>query len=305
MDPDATAELRALVAARAPAWSETTLTGLAAATLDPELEALLLRRRVELARSLPDGGDLPELRAHLVRWLRRRNQFIELDAAALAQLDAVCAAGLRATATALASDDPRAALRAVFRSVRAALGEFVVDRLGAEPREVVSGEYSAALQLEVLGLQLDTLGEPVLDVGCGPQATLVLALRAAGLQAEGIDRDAPATATVADWLQYAYGSDRWGAVISHLGFSLHLLHHHLAGRQAAFVHAEVYMQILRSLRVGGVFAYAPGLPFLERLLPRAQYEVTRGALPQSSALRAGQADTGLALGLPTRVRRRG
>lgn len=317
MDPDdiraAAAELGELLAAGVARWSETPLVGLTAAALAPEVEALLLRQRAPLAAWLtaPRHEDDEQwmsrpdrwLRAQLVRWLRRRNQFIELDAAALAELGALCDEGLTAVGRALAGEDPRAGLRAALRSGRERLAALVTARLGPEPREVMSSEYSPALQLGVLGLRIEGLTGPALDVGCGPGAALVLALRAAGLHAEGIDRDAPASATVADWLRFDYGVDRWGTVISHLGFSLHLLHHHLAGRPAAFVHAEVYMQILRSLRTGGVFAYAPGLPFLERLLPREQYTVTRVALPQSPALRSAQDATGLSLGQATQVRR--
>ncbi|HEY0138512.1 MAG TPA: hypothetical protein VGB85_30720, partial [Nannocystis sp.] len=113
----------------------------------------------------------------------------------------------------------------------------------------------------------------------------------------------PALATVADWLRHDYGVERWGTIVSHLAFSLHLLHHHLAGRPAAFVYTELYMQILRSLRPGGVFAYAPGLPFLERLLPRGLYQCTRLTAPPGPGLRAAAADTGLQLGHATQVRR--
>lgn len=285
--------------------------------LDDELLALLTTSRRDLAAWLaaalstsagePQWTRAPQLwlRVQLVRWLRRRNQFIELDADAIAELDALCHQGLQAVADVLAGDEPLGpALRPVLLRQRSALAGFVRARLGAEPREVVSSEYTPELQLGLLGLDVATLQGPVLDIGCGTKASLVLALRARGIVAEGIDRDAdPALATVADWLRYDYGVDRWGTVISHLGFSLHLLHHHLAGRSAAFGYAEVYMQVLRSLRPGGLFAYAPGLPFLERLLPRATYECTRVTAPATAGLRAAATDTGLQLGHATRVRR--
>ena len=52
-----------------------------------------------------------------------------------------------------------------------------------------------------------------------------------------------------------------------------------------------------------MFAYAPGLPFLERLLPRALYQVTRVEMPRSPSLRAAAADTGVVIGHATQVRR--
>ena len=285
---------------------------------DDALLALLASARAPLATwlagALADPGEgepqwhrRPDLwlRAELVRWLRRRNQFIELDADAIAELGALCRDGLLALVSVLGSDAPVGpALRPVLRRQRATLAGFVRVRLGAEPREVVSSEYTPELQLALLGLDEPGLQTPVLDIGCGMKAALVRKLRARGVATQGIDRDAdPQTATVADWLRYDYGVDRWGTIVSHLGFSLHLLHHHLAGRPAAFVYAELYMQILRSLRPGGVFAYAPGLPFLERLLPRTTYQCTQTTAPQGPGLRAAAADTGLLLGHATQVRR--
>jgi len=286
--------------------------------LEDALLALLASSRAPLATwlagTLADpSDDEPQwrrsphlwLRAQLVRWLRRRNQFIALDADAIAGLDALCRDGLLALVSVLTGDAPVGpALRPILRRQRTALAGFVRDRLGAEPREVVSSEYTPELQLGLLGLNVTELQTPVLDIGCGVQAALVRSLRAQGVAAEGIDRDAdPQIATIADWLRHDYGVDRWGTIVSHLGFSLHLLHHHLAGRPAAFIYAELYMQILRSLRPGGVFAYAPGLPFLERLLPRGTYLCTRTAAPEGPGLRAAAADTGLLLGHATQVRR--
>lgn len=124
-------------------------------------------------------------------------------------------------------------------------------------------EYSPSLQLGVLGLSPDTLLEPVLDVVCGPSAGLVRCLRAEGITALGIDRAAPDdVGVVADWLTFPYGTARWGTMVSHLGLSLHFLRHQLGCSSQvsdlATAHAEAYMRVLRSLRVGGEFAYAPG-----------------------------------------------
>ena len=96
----------------------------------------------------------------------------------------------------------------------------------------------------------------------------------------------------------------------HLGFSLHFLRHHLAnGRTAktlALAHAEAYMRVLPSLRIGGAFAYAPVLPFVEALLPASEYRCERIALPSefiTPSLLAAREATGLDLGRATVVRR--
>lgn len=298
-------ELVALLAGRMEHWTGGSLATLAgrSGTRDDPGETLTLhleQHRDAIAHWLSASREpLPQL----LRWLRRRNQFVQLDAAAVAELDEIARRAREGAIAALRNGALRAALTRLAATLRAELAAFVRTHFGAEPREVQCSEYSPALQLEVLGLTIDGMMEPVLDVGCGSAAGLMRTLRAGGLRAEGIDREAPVDATVADWLQYDYGVDRWGTVISHLGFSLHLLHHHLAGRAAAFVHTEVYMQVLRSLRIGGVLAYAPGLPFLERLLSRSQYACQRIELATHPALRAAQAATGLQLGHATRVQR--
>lgn len=143
-----------------------------------------------------------------------------------------------------------------------------------------AGATSPALQLKVLGLAESVIADPVLDIGCGVGAELVLALRARGHDARGIDRNVRRrSASRSTGCASATASIAGAPVISHLGFSLHFLHHHLGGQASAYTHAEVYMQVLRSLAVGGVFAYAPGLPFIEAMLPRDRYRLTRVPLP--------------------------
>ena len=179
-------------------------------------------------------------------------------------------------------------------------------RLGPRPREVVSAEYSPSLQLAVLGLSPGALADPVLDVGCGEGAALVRLLRARGRRAFGVDLDAPEDVGIAtDWLTFSYGRERWGAVLSHLGFSLHFLHAHLQRGPPALAYARAFAAILRSLRVGGVFAYTPALPFIETVLP-ATHRVERRQLPREwigGAARAARDATGLDLGSVTQIYR--
>ena len=319
----AAATLAALLVARLRVWSEGSLATLCArgpVREDPgeALAGHLWDHRDELSRWLHtaatagvDGPVIVAMRAWLRRWLWSRNQFLTLDEQATAQLAALCHRAIHDSLAALAATADAGELRTrlgeVLAQLRAALAELVRARLGDSPRDVTCGHYSPALQLEVLGLADTTLADPVLDIGCGVGAELVQALRSRGHDARGIDRDVPAAlGESADWLRYPYGVDRWGTVISHLGFSLHFLHHHLAGQPSAYTHAEVYMQVLRSLAPGGVFAYAPGLPFIEAMLPRDRYRLTRVPLPAAHltpTLRQAQLETGLALGQASQVRR--
>jgi hypothetical protein len=146
---------------------------------------------------------------------------------------------------------------------------------------VVSAEYAPDLQLEILGLDPDLLPEPVLDLGCGKEGRLVAALRARGKDARGVDRLAEPGPALSrgDWLDVPLAPGGFGAVLSHLGFSLHFLHHHLRQGGDAARYALRYMAVLRALRLGGVFAYAPGLPFVEEHLPPGVWRVERSPVP--------------------------
>jgi hypothetical protein len=140
-----------------------------------------------------------------------------------------------------------------------------------------SEEYEAETQLRVLHLDISTLSEPVIDVGCGRDACLVEWLRSHHIDTVGIDLFSSQVqgCLVADWLEFPFLPKQFGTVVAHLSFSLHFLHQHLRPDGLAARYAHQYMAILRSLRHGGRIAYAPGLPFIERLLPRDRYAVRR------------------------------
>lgn len=315
--------MAALWVARLRVWSEGSLAALCApgpSREDPgeALGAHLWAHRHALLawlRAAQDAGAngpvLAAMDTGLRRWLWAKNQFLTLDEPAAVQLGALALGVLGEAHAALCDaadcEDLRARLGDALARQRAVLAGLVRARLGDEPRDVTCGHYSPALQLEVLGLADAAIADPVLDIGCGVGAELVQALRARGHDVRGIDRDVPAVlGDPVDWLRFAYGVDRWGTVISHLGFSLHFLHHHLSGQASAYTYAELYMQVLRSLAPGGVFAYAPGLPFIEAMLPRDRYRLTRVPLPAAHltpTLRRAQLETGLALGQACQVRR--
>ncbi|NTW23840.1 MAG: class I SAM-dependent methyltransferase [Lentimicrobium sp.] len=141
---------------------------------------------------------------------------------------------------------------------------------------VACSEYTPELQLEILNLNVRELMEPVLDIGCGRQGNLVKYLREEGIEAYGFDRlpDDLSYLTSADWLEYPYGESKWGTIVSNLGFSNHFHHHHLREDGDFLKYAEKYMEILRSLKPGGCFHYAPGLPFIESYLNKDLYQLS-------------------------------
>ena len=138
-------------------------------------------------------------------------------------------------------------------------------------------EYTPELQLQLLGIDAENIQEPILDLGCGEHGRLVHHLRELGYQAIGVDRTVIESSHLikSDWLQMPVTNETWGTVISHMAFSNHFTHHHMRKDGQPEAYARMYMSILRSLKKGGSFYYAPGLPFIEELLPPEQYRVTR------------------------------
>lgn len=295
---------------------------------DAELVGHLVRHREELAcwmRAVLEeepGGDRweqnPEafLRSLLAPWLQEKNQFLRLDDLEASQsLGALYRRAMEETARVLSSraDEAEVAdgLREIWEAHRRRLVAFTAFHLGEAPRDAVCARYSPPLQMQVLDLSLEALPEPVLDVGCGSDAALVRYLRQRGVEAYGIDRSAPEGingVVAADWLEFDYGEQRWGTVISHLGFSLHFLRHHVTdgptAEALALAHARVYVRVLGSLFPGGSFAYTPALPFVEGLLPPSAYRCERVALPDElviPALLTAREHTGHDLAQSSRV----
>lgn len=79
-------------------------------------------------------------------------------------------------------------------------------------------------------------------------------------------------------MDYDYEKNKWGTIISNLGFSNHFIHHHLRKGGNYLQYAKKYMQILHSLKPGGSFHYAPDLPFIEQYLDKNMYEVYKKRL---------------------------
>lgn len=152
---------------------------------------------------------------------------------------------------------------------------------GGSKSEVCSEEYAVELQLRVLQLQLDEIREPILDLGCGRDGCLVKCLRNNNKDAIGIDLYPNNTqgCLSVDWFKFPFLPQQFGTILAHLSFSLQFLHQHLKADGDVACYARQYMAILRSLNRGGLLAYAPGLPFIEKLLPADKYKVQRFDVP--------------------------
>ncbi len=140
---------------------------------------------------------------------------------------------------------------------------------------VACSEYSPQLQIDILGIKTESLMEPILDVGCGKKGLLVKYLSDQGFSIVGIDRFSfpESNRLTADWLEYEYGFGQWGTIISNLGFSNHFIHHNLRDDGNYLAYGKKYIEILKSLKVGGNFYYAPALPFIECYLDPEEFLV--------------------------------
>lgn len=148
---------------------------------------------------------------------------------------------------------------------------------GAVLDNVVCSEYSAELQRKILHIGCGKLYEPILDIGCGKTGNLVNSLRKDGFEAYGIDRFSESSSYLdkKEWLEFDYGIEKWGTIVSNMSFSNHFVHNHLREDGDFVRYAQKYMGILKSLKIGGCFCYAPDLPFIEQWLDKEQFSLMK------------------------------
>ena len=155
--------------------------------------------------------------------------------------------------------------------------EKIYSNTDTDVKPVACSEYSPDLQIRILRIDTSSLMEPVLDIGCGKQGNMVNYLSKEGIDTTGIDRFSFTDGNLinSDWLEYDYGIEKWGTIISNLGFSNHFKHHNLRDDGNYIAYAEKYMEILKSLKTGGRFHYAPDLPFIELYLDRSRFQIEK------------------------------
>jgi len=160
------------------------------------------------------------------------------------------------------------------RRLRSTIGEPIVPKIAAC--------YNYSFQLALFELDPSLIMPPCLDIGCGPEAPLVEYLRTSGIEAFGVDRyiDRRADYLLSiDWLDLDLGVDTWGAVVSHMAFSNHFIHHYSCNDAEQYRYARLFRAILDSLKPGGAFHYAPSLPFIERHIDRRCFTVSHHTAP--------------------------
>jgi hypothetical protein len=219
------------------------------------------------------------------------NQFLRIDQTEIANLERIYQSYLgalhRILASEITTEEIRLPLEKVvsthFQNLGANLSRFldpgVEDAAGNSAifQRVVCREYSPEFQLKILGIRLEEIQQPVLDLGCGKNGRLAAYLNGQGIRTLGVDRIVEEVdwLRAADWLEFAPGQAEWGTILSHMAFSNHFIFQHLYRHGHPQRYARQYMAILDGIRPGGSFFYAPGLSFMEDLLPAGRFEVTR------------------------------
>ena len=148
---------------------------------------------------------------------------------------------------------------------------------------VCCSEYSPALQLVVLNVDIANLRAPVLDIGCGTSAALVRYLQSRDIEAAGFDRIVDTeteSIRCGDWFTYDYAVHPWGTIISHMAFSNHYRYAVRYDQDMRRRLDTVCSRILGALSPGGRFIYAPAVPELESGVDENRYRILQWHSPE-------------------------
>lgn len=277
---------------------------------DPALVNFAYIFRQDLSDYLAQEEHLEALVDYFVlstkRYTYRRNQFVNFIGAYEELLVGEYRRFLLQTRAALQSADTLEALAERFAQVlkqhherlQLILSSYCVtyhpeNELRENPllNTVPCAEYSPQFQLHLLNLELSQLIAPILDIGCGASGTLVHFLRDEGYEAYGVDREVPPGTAFfqQNWFDFDYNGRSWGTIIAHQSLSTHFIYHHLHRSAVAARYGRLYIRILASLKPGGAFHYAPGLPFFEDHLEKiGRYRLAKSIILADHTLGIGE-----------------
>jgi hypothetical protein len=267
-------------------------------TLGPDWLSTAYGQRHRLQAALADGRVFTGFTGYMARRtcssIFSRNQFVNISSREMRCLDDVYTELLWAICDLMGSHcrlaDFELGANGIIRRHYSLLSLFLTTISDASLLRTSSWipnmEYAPDRQLNILGLEEGEIAEPVLDLGCGMHGRLVRHLKNNGIEVYGIDRMVGQVSYLreADWMDTVLGDGDWGTIIAHMSFSNHFIHQHIKRHGRYIDYAQKYMEILGALRVGGMFVYAPGLPFVEQHLPAATYTVARKPVEGLSAL---------------------
>ena len=137
-------------------------------------------------------------------------------------------------------------------------------------------EYSADLQIKILRIDLNSLTDPIIDIGCGKDAKLVNLLKKRYKNVYGIDQYycKQNNIVLGNWFDFQFAPNTLGTVISHMTFSNHFRRSITFKTDELDKYISKYKEILTSLKINGKFVYCPRIPEIEESLITSGYEIT-------------------------------
>jgi hypothetical protein len=111
------------------------------------------------------------------------------------------------------------------------------------------------------------LRQPILDLGCGMETTLVDKLILRGLEVFGLDQYHSTRTNIfcGNWLEFDFQQREWGTIFSHMAFSNHF-NRAVVSASNIKLFASKLNEILYSLAQGGSFVFSPSIQEIERLI---------------------------------------
>ena len=210
----------------------------------------------------------------------RINQFITLSENDKASLRSI----YRRTLAELDHSGFDSAMRRHYRRLASWISPFYpksfIEELKTRNRigSVKNEEYSAEFQENLMGIDVNSLREPIVDIGCGKNAHLVRYLEAKKKKVLGIDRfveEKNSFVREMSWFDFSFEKSSWGTIIANMSFSNHIIYAMNNDSTHLQQYFLKYREIIHSLKEGGEFIYAPSLLFIEERLDSGQFEVSR------------------------------
>lgn len=148
---------------------------------------------------------------------------------------------------------------------------------GDQAQYAPCSEYSSEFQLQILRLDENEIIDPIIDIGCGERHQLVSYLKKLGYNdIVGLDQYASSDPSIicCNWLEYEFGKNRFGTILAHMSFTNHCTRHACANDRMQIQYERKYHGILKSLKDGGRFIYAPAVRSMESALDSNKFIVT-------------------------------
>jgi len=147
--------------------------------------------------------------------------------------------------------------------------------------------YSVEFQEDLFGIRLQDLLEPVLDLGCGKEGSLVRRLREMGKESVGVDRILASETHFLhqiSWFDFVFEKETWGTVISNLAFVNHLVCAFTHKAANLYDYFKKYREITEALKPSGTFLYSPSVPFIEDRLDPERFDIIRKPVTEELAV---------------------